>query len=82
MQVDIYPNDQLGDAKSIAQQIHRGTIHVTSFSSGVFASAYYPQLGIFDLPFLFGTRGEMVDALDPAPDSITALGTPITAVAG
>ena len=73
MAVDIYPNGQLGDAKSMAQQIRRGTIDVASFSSGVFASAYYPQLGIFDLPFLFTTRDEIVEALDPSSDYIAGM---------
>lgn len=73
MEVEIYPNGQLGDAKSMAQQIRRGTIDVASFSSGVFASAYYPQLGIFDLPFLFTTRAEMVKVLDPKTPYISGM---------
>jgi len=63
VKVDLFPNGQLGDAKSMAQQIRRGTIGVGSFSSGVFASLYYPKLGIIDLPFLYSTRAQMVDAL-------------------
>lgn len=63
IEVDVFPNGQLGDARSMAQQVRRGTIDVASFSSGVFASLYYPELGIIDLPFLYATRADMVEKL-------------------
>ncbi|MGQ9368338.1 TRAP transporter substrate-binding protein [Azospirillum sp. ST 5-10] len=71
--VDLFPNGQLGDAKSMAQQIRRGTLGVASFSSGVFASLYYPKLGIIDLPFLYTTRADMVEALSTKSPYIASL---------
>ncbi|NYZ13951.1 TRAP transporter substrate-binding protein [Azospirillum sp. RWY-5-1] len=73
MKVDLFPNAQLGDAKSMAQQIRRGTIGVASFSSGVFASLYYPKLGVIDLPFLYTTRANMVEVLSTENDYVRNL---------
>jgi len=82
MKVDLFPNGQLGDAKSMAQQIRRGTIGVASFSSGVFASLYYPKLGVLDLPFLYRTRAETVDALAVDSDYMKKMVDDIAAETG
>ncbi|KXF74709.1 hypothetical protein ATN84_22710 [Paramesorhizobium deserti] len=82
MKVDLFPNGQLGDAKSMAQQIRRGTIGVASFSSGVFASLYYPKLGVLDLPFLYSTRAQMVDTLSTDNDYMRKLVDDIAAETG
>lgn len=54
--VELYPNGQLGDQRSMVQQVSRGSLHFANIASGVLASLYYPQLGIVDMPFLFKSR--------------------------
>ena len=56
IKVEIYPNGQLGDQRSVVQQIRRGTIGGGNISVGVLGSLYYPKLGVIDLPFLFKSR--------------------------
>ncbi len=60
---ELYPNGQLGDQKSMIQQVRRGTITIANIASGVLASLYAPKLGIVDLPFLFNSRAHLRRAL-------------------
>jgi len=60
---ELYPNGQLGDQKSMIQQVRRGTIGIANIASGVLASLYSPKLGIVDLPFLFKSRAHLRRAL-------------------
>ncbi|MBL8589023.1 MAG: TRAP transporter substrate-binding protein [Methylobacteriaceae bacterium] len=64
IKAEIYPNGQLGDQKSMIQQVRRGTIGMANIASGVLASLYSPKLGIVDLPFLFESRSHLRKALD------------------
>ncbi|WP_042698307.1 TRAP transporter substrate-binding protein [Azospirillum sp. B506] len=61
--VELYPNGQLGDQRSMIQQVRRGTIHAANIASGVLASLYTPKLGIVDLPFVFKSRAHLRAAL-------------------
>lgn len=61
---EIFPNGQLGDQKSMIQQVRRGTIGMANVASGVLASLYSPKLGIVDLPFMFKSRAHLRKALD------------------
>ncbi len=56
IKVELYPTGQLGDQRSGTEQVRRGTIEAYNISSGVLASLYYPELGIFDMPFSFSSR--------------------------
>lgn len=56
LKVELYPAGQLGDQRSSVEQVKKGTIEACNISSGVLASAYYPKLGIFDMPFIFTSR--------------------------
>ena len=56
IKVELYPAGQLGDQRSSTQQVRKGTIEACNISSGVMASLYYPELGIFDMPFSFSSR--------------------------
>jgi len=56
IRVDVYPNGQLGNLRSLVQQVHRGTIQIADISSGILASLYYPQLEILDMPYVFSSR--------------------------
>ncbi|MEY3664964.1 MAG: hypothetical protein RLZZ153_1146 [Pseudomonadota bacterium] len=61
---ELYPNGQLGDQKSMIQQVRRGTIGIANIASGVLASLHYPKLGVVDLPFLFDSRAHLRRALN------------------
>lgn len=65
IKAEIYPNGQLGDQKSMIQQVRRGTIGMANIASGVLASLYSPKLGIVDLPFMFQSRSHLRRALNP-----------------
>ncbi len=56
IKVELYPAGQLGDQRSGTEQVRKGTIEAYNISSGVLASLYYPELGIFDMPFVFSSR--------------------------
>ncbi len=62
--VELYPNGQLGDQRSMVQQVRRGTIQFANIASGVLASLYAPELGIVDLPFLFDSRAHFAATMD------------------
>jgi len=64
IRVDIYPNGQLGNLRSLVQQVRKGTIQIADISSGIMASLYYPQLEILDTPYLFSSRATARMALD------------------
>jgi len=64
IRVDIYPNGQLGNLRSLVQQVRRGTIQMADISSGIMASLYYPQLEIFDMPYIFPSRVVARSVLD------------------
>jgi tripartite ATP-independent transporter DctP family solute receptor len=70
---ELYPNGQLGDQKSMIQQVRRGTIGIANIASGVLASLYSPKLGIVDLPFLFKSRGHLRRTLSMDDPFVKAL---------
>ena len=52
--VQLYPAGQLGDAKSMLEQVDKGIIQsCTSIPSGLIAGSYYKDFNIFDVPYLF-----------------------------
>jgi tripartite ATP-independent transporter DctP family solute receptor len=58
IKVEIYPSGQLGDQRSMVQQVRRGTIGAANIAVGVLGSLYYPKLGVIDLPFLYTSRAQ------------------------
>lgn len=64
IKVELYPAGQLGDQRSSVEQVRKGTIEACNISSGVLASLYYPELGVFDLPFVFTSREHAVRVLN------------------
>ena len=66
LQVDLFPAAQLGDAKSMLQQVDRGIIEMcSSIPNGMFASSYYDNLNFLDIPFLFKNDQQAFDLLNP-----------------
>jgi TRAP-type transport system periplasmic protein len=56
LDIELFPNGQLGDQRAMVQQVARGSLNFANIASGVLASLYFPELGIIDMPFLFKSR--------------------------
>ncbi len=63
VEVQIFPNNQLGNEKEMIEGLLLGTLDITVPSNGVVTN-FVPELGIFDLPFLFRDRPHMYKVMD------------------
>lgn len=63
VEVEIFPNNQLGDEKEMIEGLMLGTLDVAVPSNGVLTN-FVPELAIFDLPFLFDDREHMYRVMD------------------
>lgn len=52
IKIDVFPNSQLGDEKSVIEQVQLGAVEFTRASSGPLAEFSKP-LGVFSLPYIF-----------------------------
>jgi len=59
----VYPNSQLGDENTVAQQIQLGAIDFARINAAPLAD-YDKELGVFNLPYLFSSSKQMWDVLD------------------
>ena len=66
VEIKIFPNGQLGSEKETIEGLKLGTVDITSVSNGNLTN-FVPELGIFDLPFLFRDRPHMYKAMDGSP---------------
>ena len=66
VEIQIFPNGQLGSEKEMIEGLKLGTVDITSPSNGNLTN-FVPELGIFDLPFLFRDRPHMYKAMDGGP---------------
>ena len=57
IEVQIFPNSELGDGPSVLESMQANTIHMTVIHDGP-VSAFYAPLGIFNIPFLFDSHAE------------------------
>lgn len=55
IQVEIYPNSQIGDDAQMMEMLQTGSLDMTYPSTSP-ATAYVEELAVFDLPFLVPTR--------------------------
>ena len=55
LKIELYPNGQLGDQRSSAEQVREGTIEASGTSTGVLASLYFEKLGVINMPFTFSS---------------------------
>jgi C4-dicarboxylate-binding protein DctP len=55
LKVEIYPSAQLGDNRSSAEQVRKGTIESAALATGILASLYFEKLGVVELPFSFSS---------------------------
>lgn len=67
IEVQLYPAGQLGDAKSMIEQVSRGIIQsCASIPSGMIAGSYWSEFNIFDIPYLFSSNAVAWRVLDPS----------------
>ncbi len=63
VEIQIFPNNQLGNEKEMVEGVLLGTVDITVPSNGVVTN-FVSELGIFDLPFLFRDRAHMYKVMD------------------
>lgn len=66
LQVELYPNGQLGGDKEALEAIQLGTLQMTVCGASVMGS-FDKRLGMLDLPFLFDDYEEMTAAVVDGP---------------
>ncbi|MFS0688754.1 DctP family TRAP transporter solute-binding subunit [Sporosarcina sp. 179-K 8C2 HS] len=55
--VQIYPASQLGDEKTILENLKMNTVQMTIIHDGPISSVFAP-MGVYNLPYLFNNQGE------------------------
>lgn len=63
VEVEIFPNSQLGSEREMIEGLYLGTTDITVPTNGVVTN-FVDELAIFDLPFLFDDRKHMYRAID------------------
>ncbi|MUP44851.1 TRAP transporter substrate-binding protein [Gramella sp. BOM4] len=63
MQIDIYPNQQLGSERECLELLQIGSLGMTKVSTGVMEN-FAPELKVFGLPFLFRDREHRFNVLE------------------
>jgi len=63
MQIDIYPNQQLGSERECLELLQIGSLGMTKVSTGVMEN-FAPRLRVFGLPFLFRDREHRFNVLE------------------
>ncbi|MCK4932602.1 MAG: TRAP transporter substrate-binding protein [Candidatus Aminicenantes bacterium] len=64
LQVEVYPNNQLGNQRDVTEGIQLGTVQMASISSPM--AGFVPESNLFELPFLFENRDHFYAVLDSA----------------
>lgn len=61
--IEIHPNGELGDESAMLSSMAAGTLDMGIVTSGPFVN-YAPEMGVLDMPFLFGSNEEAYAVLD------------------
>lgn len=61
--VQVFPSSQLGNQRDLVEGLTFGTVDMTLTSTAVFGN-FVPEMGVFDLPFLFRDVEHAYKALD------------------
>ncbi len=62
IKIEIYPNNQLGESRSVLEGIQLGTVQMANVTGPMLS--FVPELVVFELPFLFKNRDHMYAVLD------------------
>ena len=63
VEVKVYPNSQLGNARETLEGTLTGTLEATKAAAGALTS-FSPGFGVFSLPYIFTSKDEVFSALD------------------
>ncbi len=63
VRVDVFHSGQLGGTGQLLDQVKAGTLSM-SIASTAFMTAYVPKLGVFSLPYIFGSREDALKVFD------------------
>jgi TRAP-type transport system periplasmic protein len=63
IEIQVYPNRQLGEEREIVEGLQLGTVDFVITSTGPLVS-FVPEIGIVDLPFLFSSSQHAYNVLD------------------
>jgi tripartite ATP-independent transporter DctP family solute receptor len=63
IQIQVYPNNQLGQEKEMVEGLLLGNIDITNPTTAVLSN-FVPSLKVLDLPFLFRDRDHMYKTID------------------
>lgn len=63
MQIQIFPNEQLGSERVVIEQLQLGCVDMTKASCASLES-FIPEMGVFSLPYIFRDRGHYWRVLD------------------
>ena len=63
IKVEIHPNGELGDERTLIEGMQQGTIDMGVITDGP-VSTFLPEIAVFDMPFLFKTPEEAYKILD------------------
>ncbi len=61
--IEIYPNGSLGDERTMLESMQMDTLDMGIITSGPFSN-FVPEMGVFDLPFLFASNEDAYKVLD------------------
>ena len=63
IKIEIHPNAELGDERTLLEGMQMGTIDMGVITNGPIAN-FLPEIAVFEMPFLFGTPEEAYAVLD------------------
>ncbi len=63
MEVQVFPNSQLGNARESLEGMQSGTIEITKVAAAALSS-FCPEFSIFSLPYVFVSKDEVKKALE------------------
>ncbi len=63
IKIEIHPNADLGDERTLLEGMQMGTIDMGVITNGPIAN-FLPEIAVFEMPFLFGTPDEAYFVLD------------------
>lgn len=64
MSLQVFPNGQLGDLESLAEQNSRGMVEMTAGLSAGHLASYFPPIQVLEQPYLFPSRRVAREALN------------------
>lgn len=64
MSLQVFPNGQLGDLESLAEQNSRGMVEMTAALSAGHLASYFPPIQVLEQPYLFSSRSVAREVLN------------------